>query len=296
MEAPLSDAPRSLRVAATDGIALHLTEWRADGLACLFLHGFGHHGRVWDDVIAPLPPGHRALALDHRGHGRSAWSAERRYGIDVLVDDVRRVLDVLNLERVVLIGHSLGGSVAMRVAADAGDRVRGLVVVDAGPELRRRAVRRVIANEDDGARTYATADEFVETLAARYPFARRDQLVSFARHELVPADGGCVRRWDHRFKRRTEERVEPDRTRVVTDATLQAGLACTRCPVLIVRGVMSSVLSADAVRRMIDGLPDARAVTSPKAGHAVPLENPEALGAAIGDFLATFLPARTAAG
>src|SRR5262249_40165772 len=160
------------------------------------LHGLGHHGRVWDDVVPFLLPGHRALALDHRGHGKSARSAERRYGIDVLVDDVQRVIDVLELERVILIGHSLGGSLAMRVAADAGDRVRGLVVVDSGPELKRRGVRRVIANEDDDARTYTTPDEFVETLAARYPFARRDQLVSFARHELVPVDGGFVRRWD----------------------------------------------------------------------------------------------------
>src|SRR5262249_36594900 len=158
-----------------------------------------------------------------------------------------------------------------RVAADAGDRVRGLVVVDSGPELKRRGVRRVIANEDDGARTYRTEDEFVETLTARYPFARRDQVVSFARHELVPGDGGVVPRWDHRFKGRTEPRVETDRTRIVTDATLQAGLARTCCPALIVRGVMSSVLSADAVRRMIDALPDARPVTIPKAGHAVPL-------------------------
>jgi pimeloyl-ACP methyl ester carboxylesterase len=298
VEAPLSDAPPSLTVTTPDGIALHLVEWRSGGVPCLFLHGLGQHARVWDDVVPFVPREHRPLALDHRGHGRSAWSAERRYGIDTLVADVRHVLAALALDRVVLIGHSLGGSVAMRVAAAAGEAVRGLVVVEAGPELKRRGVRRVIANEHDDTRTYGTQDEYVEALAAKYPFARRDQLVTFARHELVSDGDGFIRRCDPRFEDRTEPCADVDRTRVVTDATLWAGLARTSCPVLIIRGVMSSVLSADAVRRTIEALPDARAVTIPQAGHAVPLENPVALGAAIGEFIATLasVPSRTAAG
>jgi pimeloyl-ACP methyl ester carboxylesterase len=289
VEAPLSDAARSRTVTTGDGLALHVLEWHADGLPCLFLHGLGQHGRVWDDVVALLPPGHRALALDHRGHGCSAWSAERRYGVDALVDDVHRVLDALALDRVVLVGHSLGGTVAIRIAAGAGARVRGLVVVDAGPELKRAGVRRVVANEHAHTGTYATIDEFRRSLTAKYPFARVEQLAAFARHELVPsADGGFVRRCDPAFGGRTQTRVDAEPVgRTVSDDTLWDALGRTTCPTLVVRGTASSVLSRDAVTRMVAALRDGRAVTIAGAGHAVPLEDPAALGAAIAEFLLT---------
>jgi pimeloyl-ACP methyl ester carboxylesterase len=296
VEAPLTDGPRYLAVTTADGIALHLAEWRADGEPCLFLHGFGQHGRVWDDVVPFVPPGHRVLALDHRGHGKSGWSADGRYGVDALVGDVERVLDALALDRAVLIGHSLGGVAAIRVAAARGAAVRGLVVVEVGPELKRAGIRRVVANEHDGSRTYATADEYLVALMAKYPFARRDQLVSFARHELVPAtNGALVRRCDPKFGGRAKTRVDVGGARTVTDATLWEALVRTTCPVLVVRGAASSVLSRDAVGRMVEALPDARAVTIAQAGHAVPLENPEALGAAIGEFLSTLATAPSAA-
>lgn len=297
MEEPLSPTPRALHATATDGVALHLVEWRAGESPCLFLHGLGQHARVWDDVVPLVPSGHRVLGLDHRGHGASAWSADRRYGIDALVADVLRVLDALALARVVLVGHSLGGHVAIRVAAARGAGVRGLVVVEAGPELKRRGVRRVVANERHEPRAYGAIDDYVATLAARYPFARRDLLAKLARHELVAtSDGAFVRRADPAFRPRASADVDGTE-RTVTDGTLADALARIRCPVLVVRGAASSVLRAEAVAQMVAALPDARAVTIRGAGHAVPLENPEALGAAIASFLgALAMPASKAGG
>ena len=50
-----TSSPRSLAVTTPDGIALHLVEWRPQGVPCLLLHGLGQHGRVWDDVAASSP-------------------------------------------------------------------------------------------------------------------------------------------------------------------------------------------------------------------------------------------------
>ncbi len=295
MQEPLSTPPRALHVTAADGVALHCLEWRGGEVPCLFLHGLGQHARVWDDVVPFVPHGRRVLALDHRGHGASAWSAERRYGIDALVDDVLRVLDALALDRVVLVGHSLGGHVAIRVAAVRGAGVRGLVVVEAGPELKRRGVRRVVANERHEPATYGSIDEYVATLAARYPFARRELLAKLARHELVASGGALVRRADPAFRPRTSADVDGT-PGIVTDTALADTLAGIRCSVLVVRGAASSVLRADAVAQMVATLPDARAVTIRDAGHAVPLENPEALGAAIAEFLGALAMADSHAG
>ncbi len=72
-DAPMPESPRSIRVPGADGLSLHALDWTPEGASplatALFLHGFGHSARVWDDVIPFLPAGFRILAIDHRGHG-----------------------------------------------------------------------------------------------------------------------------------------------------------------------------------------------------------------------------------
>src|SRR5512145_3394795 len=101
--------PRSRRVPGAQGLDLHLLEWSEAGVALLCLHGFGNEAHIWDDFAPAVAPYYHTLALDHRGHGDSAWDPGRRYDHDTMVEDVERVLDALGIERLVLVGHSLGG-------------------------------------------------------------------------------------------------------------------------------------------------------------------------------------------
>lgn len=98
------------------------------GRPFLFLHGSGCDSQDWDAVIARLPPGLRCICLDFRGHG-----ASEAPGSDLtsagLTDDVLALANHLDLRDVILVGHSLGGCVAM-LAAQRTDRVTGLILLE----------------------------------------------------------------------------------------------------------------------------------------------------------------------
>ncbi len=118
-----------LEVAGPAG-RLYAEDGGSGGIPVVFVHGLGGSLRQWDAQLAHLRPARRALALDLRGHGRSAPAEDGGYGIEEFADDVLTVADELGLERFVLVGHSLGGSVCAEVAGRAGERVAGLLLID----------------------------------------------------------------------------------------------------------------------------------------------------------------------
>ncbi len=105
----------------------------------LLLHGLGADRHVWRLVapdLRPLP----VLALDARGHGDSGPG--HGYRLDDVAADVVTALDALGLSRVLVVGHSWGAAVALTLAADAPERVLGVVALDGGFTPRRPAAQR----------------------------------------------------------------------------------------------------------------------------------------------------------
>ncbi|WP_328307074.1 alpha/beta fold hydrolase [Streptomyces sp. NBC_00442] len=101
------------------------------GRPLVFLHGWGTSGRVWDAQAADLMADHRVITLDWRGCGRSDRPATG-YTIAEVTRDVLEFLDVLGLERPVLIGSSIAGAFLVEAALAAPDRLGAIVPVDAG--------------------------------------------------------------------------------------------------------------------------------------------------------------------
>ena len=94
----------------------------------LFLHGTGCDASDWQPVIEKLPSAQRCIALDFRGHGRSSVPTQS-FTLTDLADDALQLLDYLEIRKAVLVGHSLGGMVAMAVATHS-ERVTGLVLLE----------------------------------------------------------------------------------------------------------------------------------------------------------------------
>ena len=112
-------------------VRLRATRWPADGgVPVLLLHGLASSRRFWDLVVPGLG-GLPVVALDQRGHGDSE-RPEGPYDGTTVVADALTALDALGLSRVVVVGHSWGATTALRMAAEAPERVLAVVAVDGG--------------------------------------------------------------------------------------------------------------------------------------------------------------------
>lgn len=282
--------PTSRRIPATDGLSLHLLEWSREGVPLVLLHGFGNDAHVWDDFAPAVAPHYRVLALDHRGHGDSDRDPEGRYGYDALVRDLEAVTAALGIERLVLVGHSMGGRTAIRFAAAHPERMAGLVVVDAGPDLDWRGVLKI---RDDAVRqpdSFASPREYESLVASALPMARAEVIARMARHSLRRReDGRFEHKLDPLFRRGMREEATPERmleeSRDESEVLWEA-LAKIPCPTLLVRGAASDVLAPETADRMVDEvLADGSLEVVPQSAHAVMLENPEGFRDAVSRFV-----------
>jgi len=114
---------------SADGILIH---YHAEGQGepvLLFVHCWSCSSAFWEEQVKYFAPTHRVVTLDLAGHGASGMR-RKRYTIEAFGQDVRAVAEALDLKKVVLIGHSMGGPVALEAARLMPDRVVGLVPID----------------------------------------------------------------------------------------------------------------------------------------------------------------------
>jgi pimeloyl-ACP methyl ester carboxylesterase len=278
-------------VAGAHDLDLHLLEWSRHGVALLLLHGFGNEAHIWDDFAPGVAPFYSTVALDHRGHGDSAWDPERRYEHESMVADVEAVTAALGISRLVIVGHSLGGRIATLFAGRHPQRMAGLVLVDIGPEVDARGRMRIRQDvEANVAPVFASVEEYARALSLAYPAARADTLEHMARH-------GLRRRADGRFELKMdpalrgglgapESSADADAREQETTAALWDALARIPCPTLVVRGAASDILSPEVADRMVeDVLPNGRLAVVGRAGHSVMTDNPEGFAEAVGEFM-----------
>jgi pimeloyl-ACP methyl ester carboxylesterase len=281
--------PRSRRVAGTDGLSIHVLEWSEEGVPMVLVHGFGNQAHIWDDLAVLVAPHYRVVAVDLRGHGDSDHDPERRYDYDTHVRDLEAVTETLGIERMVLVGHSLGGRTATFFAGAHPERMAGLVIVDAGPELDPRGTSRIrMEVEQRGDGTFSSVREYEQVLAHNYPAASPEVLKRMAQHELRENEAGrFVRKADPAFMsaRAGASEAEMAAAEEATSKGLWAALARIPCPTLVVRGAASDVLSPDCADRMVDEvLPDGRLAVVGRAAHSVMTDNPEGFNAAVMEF------------
>jgi pimeloyl-ACP methyl ester carboxylesterase len=287
--------PTSIRVPGADGLTLHALEWSREGTPLVFLHGFSNEAHVWDDAAPAVAPYYRTLAFDLRGHGDSDRDPEGRYDYDFHVADLESALAALGIERLVLVGHSLGGRVAMRFAGKHPDRLAGLVIVDSAPELDVRGTVRISVDLQRGGASggdgisFASESEYAAVLARAYPAVSRPVLARMARHMLRRRDDGRLEpkldpQWFRGRANADETAMKEREERLAKE--MWASLAALPCPALVVRGAASDVMSPEVADRMAEEvLAHGRLAVVARAGHSVMLDNPEGFTAALTAFV-----------
>ncbi len=274
---------------ADPGLDLRLWAWGRDDPPLVFLHGYGMSARVWDPIVPALTP-RRVLALDARGHGDSDADPANEDLYATGLSDLCALVEREALGRVSLVGHSMGAFVAMSYCARHPERVARLVMLDAGPDLPagRRVRPRPTPRRTPPVTGFESERAYADALGVMYPRAAPELLRELAPHWLRRRpDGRYELKLDPGLVRRGTSRPtsEPSREARQQRERLWRLFARVRCPLLIVRGEHSTVLSEVTARRMREVAPDARLVELGGAGHALMLDAPDALRAALVDFL-----------
>jgi pimeloyl-ACP methyl ester carboxylesterase len=260
---------------------LHYLDWGTAGLPpVLFLHGGGLNAHTWDLLCAALRGQWHCLALDQRGHGESEWSPEMDYSTESHVGDLQAFLDALKLERLVLVGMSLGGINALAWAGKHSRRLAGLVLVDVGPEIRFDGVRKIAAFTSD-ATPLDSVEQFVERALTFNPRRNRELLRRSLLHNLrcLP-DGRFMWKYDQRHRGKIDPGAYARRRQL-----LWAAVETVECPTLIVRGAESDVFHDEDAERLAGRFQRGRWVRIEGAGHTVQGDNPAALLVRLREFL-----------
>jgi pimeloyl-ACP methyl ester carboxylesterase len=249
----------------------HYLDWGGDGHPIVFLHGGGLNAHTWDVVALMLRTRYRCIALDQRGHGDSEWSPAIDYGVDTQVQDVEGFVDSLRLENPVLVGQSMGGLNSMAYAVRHSERLKGLVVVDVGPEIEAAGAQRIreFASTPELASPEAFLELAVKFNPLRNPAVLRRSL--FYNLGQLPSGKFALK---HDQRRASEE---ASRISTAQRERLSREVTKISCPTLIVRGALSDVLSDRAAEKFAKSLPRARWVQVEKAGHNVQGDNPHGL-------------------
>jgi esterase len=276
-----SREPVSKRVDA--GVNLHYLDWGSEDKPwMLCVHGSAQNAHMWDFTALAFCDRYHIVALDQRGHGDSDWAPNGEYERAAYVDDLANVVDNLDMDKLVLMGLSLGGSNSVAYASAHPDRVSALVVVDVGPEPS--------GSGEQGANAFVTQkdvldtfDEFVQRVVEYSPFRPEWQIRSSLRHSLrqLP-DGRWTWKYDSALRdparraQRQAQRPDPSSRWEMWESI--------RCPTLIVRGANSNMLSRDVADRMVERNRNSTLIEVPDAGHRVPGDNPVAFENALMGF------------
>lgn len=262
------------------GTPIHYLEWGERGRpGIVLIHGGSAHAHWWTHLAPMLAGSYHPVALDLSGHGDSGRRNE--YSFDQWAEEVMAVCRACGIDDPpVLVGHSMGGMVAIVAASLHGDRLRGAIIVDSpvrrpDPE-REEAVRgRAFRNP----KTYPDLDTAVEhfRLVPDQPRSNEFVMDYIARRSLRETDAGWTWKFDHDLW--TLGKQQP--------AAIHEYLASVRTRVALFEGERSHLVTPDVSEFMYEQLGrNAPVVSIPEAYHHLIIDQPLAFIAALRAILA----------
>lgn len=253
----------------------------------LFVHGWCCSAFTWRHALpAAAAAGYRAVAVDLRGHGASDKPLEPElYTLPALGRHLLDILDALGLERALVVGHSMGGAVAVRAALDEPERIAGLVLVSpvafgAVPLMKL---------------VHWLTPSVVEPALAR---GSRSAVARLAVRVTLRLASGRWRRPDPRV---VDEYWAPARSPEFVRAMVRVAhafdwspgrpeeLERVRCPTTVLFGTRDVLVRGGRAERYVRCIPGARLLTVRGGGHVLPEEEPELVAAAVSALAGTAL-------
>ena len=254
-------------------------------LVCV--HGVTRVSDDFDALAAAMSDRYRVICPDVVGRGRSSWLKDPRYYVvPQYVSDMVRLIARLNVPQVDWFGTSMGALIGMGLASLPDAPVRKMLMNDVGPTLNFDALSRIgeYIGQDLRFDSFEQGRDYIRTISAPFGAHTDAEWDKLARDVLRQCDDGRWRRhYDlalaQPFKALTQEGAQQG------EAALWGAYDAIRCPVLLVRGADSDLLSRETAQLMSERGPRAKVVELPGVGHAPTFMHADQIALARGFFL-----------
>jgi len=275
---------RECRFRAQDGLEIYYRDYGDPGatrIPVLCLSGLTRNSRDFHDIALRRAPERRVLAMDYRGRGKSGRDPDwRNYRPETYIADILDLLSAAHAERVVVIGTSMGGLLAMGLAVFRPNCLAGAVLNDIGPDVEPDAYARIVSYistdrpQPDWPSAIADMKELFPNLALQTP----EQLRRLAEGTYRRGEDGMLHfDWDLALARALAA------SKIRFPDLWPMFRAFGQRPVLALRGALSDVLSEATFERMAREKPDLLRAVVPNVGHVPALDEKEA-SLALDDF------------
>jgi len=259
----------ALKKVQGEDVKIALTVWKGKGKAVLCIHGIAGNCRTWDTIANVLVPDYFVLAMDLRGRGLSDKPASG-YSIMHHCKDITELLNDQDINRVSIIGHSLGAFIGLYFAACYPERMDRLILVDGGGKLTKRQTDKIFAGIqptlDRLGRVFPSKQQYMDLMKAN-PLLKpwTPALETYYSYELEETRGGV------------RSRVNPEHIREeaanLSKFNVEEFYSKIKCPVLILRateGMQSKdaiLLPDNALKRMLKEIPNVQHVNLFQTNH-----------------------------
>ena len=238
-----------------------------EGAPLVFVHGFTTTAEFWREQVEAFSTRHQLVRINLPGHGRSPRPEGRKYTIEAFVEDVLKVYRALDIESAVLVGLSMGGTVAQNFALAHPERVRALVLVGATPHGLGADVNvDNVLKAIDELGVVAASQRVIER---SFGSAASPDLIEFAKNEVA----------------QTPAFVAREAIASLNASDSRERLASIRVPTLVAVGNEDIITPPSESQALARGIPNSWLNIIPKAGHFPMLEQPIAFNQALSAFL-----------
>jgi pimeloyl-ACP methyl ester carboxylesterase len=256
-------------MAKGDGVKIQLAIWEGSGKQILCIHGITANCRFWDCLASAVSPHHRVIAMDLRGRGLSD-KPPTGYSIEHHCKDILSLINDQGLERLVLMGHSLGAFISLVFAAQYPQRVDRLILVDGGGKLSETQMAKVFAGIKPSLDRLGQIFPSFETylmLMKQAPYLQpwNSYMETYFRYEIEEVEGG--------IRSRVHPKHIEEEAQNLGKVDSRKFYKSVKAPTLILRatkGMLAKddiLLPEDVVDRMVHEIPNAKRVDVEGTNH-----------------------------
>jgi non-heme chloroperoxidase len=255
-----------------DSISIYF-ESTGEGRPIVFLHGWTMDHELWDRQVTALAPSYRCVTVDLRGHGHSSKPVEG-YGYDEHVKDIQALLGALDLRHATLVGSSMGGAIAVQLAALHPERVAQVVTVGTPPQL-------VADDRWPEARPLEVVGAFLEAQRVAREQTMRQIVENSVRAKLDEATSA----WLFQIALRSPSWAAIGSWKGALASSAAPFIARLAAPLLVIQGRHDAFVSNEAASRLAAEAPRSRLAWFENSAHFPFLEETELFNRELAGFL-----------